>query len=88
MRPSLLLSSDVNCREETFRLTEKCVVPDGAAEQDGVLKDDGQPRPEGLQGQFGDVDVVDHNSSCWGKKENKINTKKDLFFLFPLCFFI
>ncbi|KAG7244489.1 hypothetical protein INR49_030141, partial [Caranx melampygus] len=32
----------------------KSIVPDGAAEQDGVLEDDGQPRPEGLQRQFGD----------------------------------
>lgn len=39
-------------------------VPDGAAEQDGVLEDDGQARPEGLQRQLGDVDVINYNPPC------------------------
>ena len=40
------------------------VLPDGSAEQDGVLEDDGEARPQGVQGQLGDVDVVNHNTSC------------------------
>lgn len=39
-------------------------VPDGAAEQDGVLEDDGQARPEGLQRQLGDVNVINYNPPC------------------------
>lgn len=39
-------------------------IPDGAAEQDGVLQYDGQARPEGLQRQFGDVNVIDDNPPC------------------------
>lgn len=42
----------------------RSIIPDGAAEQDGVLEDDGQARPEGLQRQLGDVDVIDHNPPC------------------------
>ena len=43
------------------------LVPDGAAEQDGVLEDDGQARPERLQRQLGDVDVVDYNPAYQGR---------------------
>lgn len=34
-------------------------LPDGAAEQDGVLQDDGESRAQRLQRQLGDVDVID-----------------------------
>lgn len=44
------------------------MVPNGAAEQDGVLEDDGQARSEGLQRQLSDVDVVNHNPPCKKKK--------------------
>lgn len=50
-------------------------IPDGAAEQDGVLEDDGQAGPEGLQRQLGDVDVVDHYPPC-GKLEDGISQRK------------
>lgn len=46
----------------------KSIVPDGAAEQDGVLEDDGQPRPEGLQRQFGDVNVINDDPPCERQK--------------------
>lgn len=42
-------------------MTVKFIIPDGAAEQDGVLEDDGQARPEGLQRQLSNVDVINHN---------------------------
>lgn len=56
----------------------KFIVPDGAAEQDGVLEDDGQARPEGLQRQLGDVDVINHNPPCERKKrvEYKCSNKE------------
>lgn len=58
-------------------MTEEFIVPDGATEQEGVLKDDGQPGPEGLQRQLGDVDVVNHNPPCETRK-----TKVLVSFLF------
>lgn len=42
--------------------TDQCKssgVPDGAAEQDGVLQDDGESRAQGLQRQLGNIDVID-----------------------------
>lgn len=47
----------------------KPFVPDGAAEEDGVLEDDGQARPEGLQRQLGNVDVIDDNPPCERRKK-------------------
>lgn len=41
-----------------------CSSPDGAAEEDGVLQDDGEARAQGVQRQFGNVDAVDDNASC------------------------
>lgn len=55
----LSVSSEVSLHDEA-----KFSIPDGAAEQDGVLEDDGQARPEGLQRQLGDVDVINHNPPC------------------------
>lgn len=41
--------------------------PDGAAEQDGVLENDGQARAQGVQGQFGDIYPIYDYLSCHGK---------------------
>lgn len=38
--------------------------PDGAAEEDGVLQDDGEARAQGVQRQFGDVDAIDDDAPC------------------------
>lgn len=59
----LLPVGEVECEGDV-----KSIVPDGAAEQDRVLEDDGQPRPEGLQRQFGDVNVIDDDPPCERQK--------------------
>lgn len=42
-----------------------CVcVPYGAAEQNRILQDDGESRPEHLQGKLTDVDPVNDNPPC------------------------
>lgn len=52
---------------------DKC-VPDGAAEQDGVLQDDGQSRAQSLQRQLGNVDFIDYNPPLETESEGqKIN---------------
>lgn len=38
--------------------------PDGAAEEDGVLQDDGEAGAQGVQRQFGDVDAVNDDAPC------------------------
>lgn len=61
----LSVSQNLNLYDEA-----KGIVPDGATEQDGVLEDDGQARPEGLQRQLGDVDVINHNPPCERKEKH------------------
>lgn len=52
---------------------DKC-VPDGAAEQDGVLQDDGQSRAQSLQRQLGNVDFINYNPPLETESEGqKIN---------------
>src|SRR4029434_7337450 len=48
---------------------ETCVppclhIPDGAAEEHGVLEDDGESGPQRLQGQLADVNAVNDNLPC------------------------
>ena len=38
-----------------------CSVPDGAGEEDGVLRDDGEPGPQHVQPHLGDVNPVQHD---------------------------
>lgn len=76
---TLSLSSNPNCYIKSVSAGKidaevKLMVPNGAAEQEGVLEDDGQARPEGLQRQLSDVDVVNHNPSC--KKKTFIQSAK------------
>lgn len=41
--------------------------PDRAAEQDGVLENDGQSRAQCVQGQFGNIYPIYDYLSCYGK---------------------
>lgn len=62
-------------------------VPDGAAEQDGVLQDDGESRAQRLQRQLGDVDVVDDDPPLEGKWSGPGVTRRATFAcdVFTLC---
>ena len=51
-----------------------CVLPDGATEQKGVLQDDGEARAQGLQGQLGDVNVVDQDPPCGPRRADPNST--------------
>lgn len=62
---TLIISvSNLHCCIEPPVMIEELTVPDGATEQERVLEDNGQARPEGLQRQLGDVNVVNHNPPC------------------------
>lgn len=69
---SLQLTRDVFRGTSYSALLQRFVVPDGAAEQEGVLKDDGQARPERLQRQLGDVNAIDDDPPCEKKGRERI----------------